>query len=770
MRSIFRRLGVFIENKRLLLIALCLVLIAPAVYGAAQLKMETGIETFMSTSSEIYQDFERFNEHFSSDVIVVLVTGDDISELLQSDNFEAMGTVESQMGENSQIISALGPNFLIEQAMAQQADMPSSSDDSPVFQDIVMDQQTGEIRDNFRQVFPDSEHAIIAITLQGGLSHDTQKDIVQNIEKIVDEAGFVGVETIVTGEPAIWGNVSDMMLSGMRDMLIVSVVLMFLILALVFSVRGFFAWRWLPILIVFIAVAYAFGIMGALNIPITMATMAVFPIMVGLGVDYGIQFHNRYDEEARRGKKVTDAIIETVGRMGPSVGMALIVVCLGFAALFFSPVPMIKDFGLMLIVGVTGCYLLSTFLLLAILHLHDRRMDGASTGDKKIENHEPDRKGFVENGLHHLAPWVIKNPIIILPIALLFTVAGVVADFHIEAEVKEINFISQDVPVIQNVETLDKIAGSFASMNLLVEADDVTDPEVLEWMLQAEQHIAAEQANAVTEVNSIADQVVRLNEGQIPQDSVQIKEMVNALPNVVKRNLVTDDYTAANIILSLEDAGGDGVVDLREALTQYVSEPPDGVDVSVTGMSVVRTKLFGALTGGRMQMNLIGVALVFLGLLALFRFNLLKALIAILPIALIVGWSSGLMFLAGIKFTPLTATLGALIIGIGVEFTVLLMTRYYEERENGIGPAEAMTIAMAKIGRAIIATGLTTIGGFAALLIAGEFVIIRDFGIITLLDVTFALISTLLVLPTLIVWIDSWREKRRLTRTNSGVH
>jgi predicted RND superfamily exporter protein len=90
------------------------------------------------------------------------------------------------------------------------------------------------------------------------------------------------------------------------------------------------------------------------------------------------------------------------------------------------------------------------------------------------------------------------------------------------------------------------------------------------------------------------------------------------------------------------------------------------------------------------------------------------------------------------------------------------MMRYYEERGKGEGPREAMTTAMTKIGRAIIASGLTTAGGFAALLAAGGFLIVRDFGIMTLINVFLALMSSLVVLPPLIVWVDSWREKRRL--------
>ena len=71
----------------------------------------------------------------------------------------------------------------------------------------------------------------------------------------------------------------------------------------------------------------------------------------------------------------------------------------------------------------------------------------------------------------------------------------------------------------------------------------------------------------------------------------------------------------------------------------------------------------------------------------------------------------------------------------------------------------AMTTAIARIGRAIIASGLTVIGGFGSLLIAKDFLILRDFGIVTMINVLFALVSTLFVLAGLIVSIDFMEGK-----------
>jgi hypothetical protein len=143
---------------------------------------------------------------------------------------------------------------------------------------------------------------------------------------------------------------------------------------------------------------------------------------------------------------------------------------------------------------------------------------------------------------------------------------------------------------------------------------------------------------------------------------------------------------------------------------------------------------------------------VLLGLLAIYR-NWRRALIAVIPIALITGWSSGFMWVAGVDLNPLTAVLGALVIAVGTEFTVLLLSRYWEERREGIDHDRAMEEAVAKVGRAITASALTVAAGFGAL-IASSFPALRDFGIVTVVNVIFALIVTVTVVPPLVHWFD----------------
>jgi len=490
--------------------------------------------------------------------------------------------------------------------------------------------------------------------------------------------------------------------------------------------------------------------------------MAILPILIGLGVDYAVQFHNRYDEEARRGETVREAIIDSVTHIGPAIAMAIIAACLGFVALFISPVPMIRQFGLMLVVGVVACYLVSLFILLPILYIHDRNRKNHTNGKSKDEN----KTGIVERSLGSLAPRVMRNPLPIIAVALILSVAGLALNGHIQTQTDENKYISQNLPIMKDFNTLSQLSGGTASINILVKAENVTEPSVLSWMLGVEGKVTSQSQVAVEGASSIADMVAQLNQGQIPTDQATIAQLLGTVPEQAKSNLVSPDLSAANVTISTGmGVSTTGLETLDSLVSGYVSSPPSGVTVAVTGQGVIGVQTLKSLTSGRVAMTLLGVGLVFLGLFALFKFNIVKALIATLLVALIIGWSSLVMYLAHIQYTALTATLGSLIIGIGVEFTILMMMRYYEERGKGESPEVAMTTAMTKIGRAVITSGLTVIGGFGALLFARDFPILTDFGTITMINVAFALVSSLIVLPTVIVAIDRRKERELVKQT-----
>jgi predicted RND superfamily exporter protein len=101
----------------------------------------------------------------------------------------------------------------------------------------------------------------------------------------------------------------------------------------------------------------------------------------------------------------------------------------------------------------------------------------------------------------------------------------------------------------------------------------------------------------------------------------------------------------------------------------------------------------------------------------------------------------------------MSAALGALVIAIATEFSVLLAARYHEERGEGRSVGEALRRTYTRTGAAVLASGTTAIAGFAVL-IATDIRMLRDFGLVTVVDLAVALLGVMLVLPAALVWAE----------------
>jgi hypothetical protein len=241
-------------------------------------------------------------------------------------------------------------------------------------------------------------------------------------------------------------------------------------------------------------------------------------------------------------------------------------------------------------------------------------------------------------------------------------------------------------------------------------------------------------------------------EGGGPTPSAQaIATGLDELPSEIRTNLLTADETGASLTFTLNEMQ---MATLNELIDELIAarDAPAGVTLTPGGSITLTARTVEAFTENRGLVTGMGIAVVLLGLLLIYR-DWRRALIAVTPIALVTGWSSALMWIAGIDLNPLTAVLGALVIAIGTEFTVLLLSRYREERTKGVAPDQAMDEAMARVGRAITASALTVAAGFGALAFS-SFPALRDFGIVIVVDVVFALVVTLTVVPGLVHWLD----------------
>jgi hydrophobe/amphiphile efflux-3 (HAE3) family protein len=754
MKRIIEALARFVIRRSWWLMLLVLLLSAAAVPGVTMLKSDTGFNALVSPRSELARDNARYEEQFGGDTITVVLEGS-LDDIFSTDNLDILAQFEQQFSAEERYRSIISPLTVFQAAMAQITPeqiqlIGEPTLDNPRFIAAVLYDNQGQVSPAMRPFIPDENHVLILVTPQGNLGDTQALKAATDIEDFFIVHHLSGVKTTVVAATKLVDAISRSMSNNIKVLLALAIAVMILVLMVLFRVR----WRLLSLFMVGVGALWTFGIMGYVSIPLTMATMGVLPILIGLGIDYSIQFHNRYQEELLHKRTVGDAIVSSLSHMFPSVGIALLATIIGFITLYISEVPMIQDFGVALTIGIFFSYLVAIFLLHSILYRSDKR-----TPIAKLRKESTEASGRTERILLRVGRLAIHHTLWIFILAVLFAVAGGVVDHWLPKNTDYETLMPQDIPELRDVRELRQIVGSGGDITFMIEAADVTDPEVLSWLQTYQDEELALHPELIS-VDSPATLVTEATGGVIPPKE-QIEAILAATPPLYLDRVLSADHTMASASFVIKDVSFDEIYKLLQGMEAEV-RPPPGVEVSPVGSLVLGASTIDAVVSKRLTMNLICLGAVFIVLLAVYR-RLSRAVFTIIPVGAVIAWSSLDMYLIGIPLNPLTAVLGVIIIGICTEFMVLLMGRYDEERLLGQSPREAMVKAIAKIGRAIVITAVTTLGGFGVL-IASNFVMIRDFGIATIISVMLCLVITIAVMPGVIVWYENWREKKQPRR------
>jgi predicted RND superfamily exporter protein len=246
-----------------------------------------------------------------------------------------------------------------------------------------------------------------------------------------------------------------------------------------------------------------------------------------------------------------------------------------------------------------------------------------------------------------------------------------------------------------------------------------------------------------------------------------IASFLRAVPSYFSEAVITQDRREATLAFGIRLMA----LSRQQRVIDYMRSqlhPPPGVRVDLAGLPVLAAQADASLSssGRRLLMLAVGLVAVGLVLLALLR----TAARALVPIVLATGWSSLILFLTRIPLNPMSATLGALVIAISTEFSVLLSERFRAERRRGLAPADALVRTYRFTGSAVLASGITAIAGFGVLTLS-SITMLRDFGLVTLIDLSVSLAGVLLVLPSALALSerdDAWQSVREPPRRAGG--
>jgi hydrophobe/amphiphile efflux-3 (HAE3) family protein len=767
--------------------------------GATKLDFATGQDSYLNKDEQVYKDNVAYQELFGGQAMLTLFTmegGRDVVDLFTPENIEHMEQVDEQLHAVDGVEAVVTPltalQFTQNLAVSDTGDPTQSvagrallgareREPDPAAQEVRAadavttlqrlnavpeDQRTfenpewvrfllfdnrGEIRKSLRPFFPDESHAQMVTRLVGNASLEDEGTASEEVQDITLAEPFEGADVTSTGAPVLLKDLNDYLRGGMLTLGALAVGIMVVILLLLFGVR----WRLLPLGVILIGLVWAFGLAGYLGIPLSVVTIAGLPVMLGVGIDYAIQMHSRIEEEV-----VIDRAAHPIQEASVNLGPALLVVTFdavfAFLALRFARVPMIRDFGLLLAVGIAVICIASIVVPLAALGIREYRSPTKG-------------KDFSHGVLARLVVWLGSLPTrLAVPIALASAAVfagGIIVEDDLTIQSDPEEWVNQDTQVIHDIDTVKSETGSSAELGIFVESDDLFSDETAAFVTDFANEQLAERPEDLLTASSLVTTVSFLLEMPdttvLPPTGEDVQRAYDVAPPDIQRALVNADAGAMNLVFrtgpgSLDHRAVyvDAIRDELESGTLDDGDPiPGDVRATPSGLAVVGVGLLENIESNRILLTYLAILFVFAYLVLRLR-SFVRALLSMVPVLTAVGAASLVAWIFDLQLSPMTAVGGPLVVAVCTEFTSLILLRFIEERQRGYGPREAMDVTARRTGRAFIVSALTAISGVAVIALS-SLPLLRDFGMIVAMNVAVALLSALVFLPPMLVWAEN---------------
>ena len=550
------------------------------------------------------------------------------------------------------------------------------------------------------------------------------------------------------------------------------------------------------------------GYLGIIGAPNQVSQIAPI-ILIGLGVDYAIHFTSRYREEIGSGNTVSDSATSTLKSVGIALTLATLATIVGFLTNIVSPLPELKDFGILVSAGIFFAFFLVMTFVPAIRTLLDSRAE-------KKENINVD--AFSSSGdslLNKIAAssGIIPKKLKIIALILLFAISGYgyFSFTNLETLFEFTDFLPEDDPVVQTLGLLtDEFGGGFGeTTSVLIEGDDLATPEAHNALIASINNLS-EKENIVVYAENVAAESVVATLGQLlaPQgaapgappampdmallgslgsfgvdlmsgaqgiDALKVKETgdVQGLYEYLvdldsEAFLATLYFNEENVVTAQQvrittSAGSLGAAQLRDDIYDAFQPMSSlGISIAATNDAIVTQSVSDLISESQFQSLIFAILASMIFLILYYLIDIRKpflGVITILPVvAIVMGTYLGMYFL-DIPLNPVTSTLSGLAIGIGVPFVIHVTNRFRETLLITDSPVDAVRTTLKTTGGSLFGSAFTTMAGFG-ILMTSSLKPFQQMGQVVVVALGFALVASILILPTLLVFWANYHNKK----------
>jgi hydrophobe/amphiphile efflux-3 (HAE3) family protein len=615
-----------------------------------------------------------------------------------------------------------------------------------------------------------SEHGdalAIFITLEPGVATSLESQtLAKDIESIALQEKGPGEELYVIGEVYLGYVATNNMARDLRILFPLSIVVV--VATLYISFGSLFDVVTL-VLSILMSLACTLGLMAVLGYDITMVSMILPIILVSMGSAAGIHILNRFHEEHRGGKSPEESLDQVIHELAGPVSMTSLTTAVGFASFATSFISPVRTFGIFAAAGIMINLLITLTCVPSLLIIRSRsksEITGRARSSRGFQGNQG-RKSLLDRLLESTSLAVVARPDRVILVVLAITLIFAVAIPGLKVETNWMQYFRQDSPAVLGTQLAEDLFGGTYSLSVLVdtgEYDGVKDPDILDRMARLQDRMA--EVDRLSHASSIAELVRNVNKALNADDPAyygipSTREAVaqelllftmqggSGLDSMVSYDFQKALVSARSANVPTSELGE--IIDKVEAIADE-EFGGTGIDTRVVGLPNVMLRMMEKFMDDQVK-SLVLSAVGVWAVVSLISGSAIIGLLCLIPLCVSVLINFGFMSYMHIPLDVVTIMISGISIGIGVDYSIHLTSRYRYELRNGRGQSDALRATITSTGRGIFFNAVTLMLGFG-LLAFSTFRAISIFGMLVAGTMFTSGLGALVFLPAVLRLIN----------------
>ena len=682
-----RKLANFIYDHSKIIIALVVVLNIVAAVSFYRFSLDTDFLVFFTKGNPKAEAYVALNEkYYSGETISALIETE--GSLLQKDHLLNVYHLQNDIAEIDGI--ARVQSFI-------PLEIPSGMGTIPVNEDFITGQYE-VLRDFIENKYfmtdqflsETGESGVIIVNL---VSDADAGAIIDSFNELAEgntlDISLAGNEVI---KDTIWGYL-------IRVLAILppcAVILILLIFFLALRVPRFTV---LAIIPAAFAALWIFGTMFWLGMDLNLVTALTPMFILVIGSAYGLHYVSHLRDNIGKFKDRRELTVETLGMVGMPIFLATITTMAGFVSLTWTEVAPMRQMGIFVTLGIAYAGFMAIFFLPAVLSRIKLPENVPASGDSL---------------LNRIILRVSRQRLIISIIFIAIVVVSIVYIPSIHVVSDQLMFFKEDSEIRQ---TYDKVEQQFGGAVPLTGEiisvggeSDLLNVEYASQVLETERKL--ENVPGIKSSFSIFDMVQGINlmatgTNTYPDNPVFTQMLLSQLSQEDKNSWISSD--GFRMIIRTEGLASEDI----DILDQFISEHDDVIR-TITGMPVLFDEMNRLVVKSQVQSLALALVLIFIMLWITLR-KITAALAGLLPIAITICAILGMLVITDFQLNVMTANLSAIAIGVGVDYSIHLISSIYYYRREGKNREESVKAALGTVSRPVLANAFGLAIGFSAL-------------------------------------------------------